>query len=223
MQCWEVEELLGPLNETERKFAPQQLWTAGDAELLRCHPRVAVVGTRKPSADGVRRARKLVAALVQADAIVVSGLAEGIDTVAHTHTITLAGRTVAVLGTPLDQSFPATNRALQRQLAAEHLVVSEFAPGRPSARGNFPRRNRTMALLSDATVIIEAGEGSGTISQGWEALRLGRPLFLLRSLVESSLAWPREMVQYGAFELRQAEDLLSVLPRTQDLRAVVSF
>ena len=81
----------------------------------------------------------------------------------------------------------------------DHLAVSQFAPGVPSQRGNFPMRNRTMALLSDATVIVEAADKSGSLHQGWEALRLGRPLFLFESLLrDPSLTWPAEMERYGA-------------------------
>jgi DNA processing protein len=160
--------------------------------------------------------------LVEHGAVVVSGLAEGVDTVAHTQTLELGGRTVAVIGTPLDEAFPKKNVSLQHRIAKEHLVVSEFAPGIPVARGNFPRRNRTMALIADASVIIEAGEGSGTLSQGWEALRLGRPLFLLQSLVASGLAWTADMLNHGARVLSATEDLLQVLP-TDDIRDAVSF
>jgi DNA processing protein len=216
------EELLGPLNAVEQKFAPPSLWTAGDETLLAHHPRVAVVGTRHPTPDGERRTRKLVKALLSYDAVVVSGLAAGVDTIAHNETLTLGGRTIAVIGTPLDDVFPRANAALQNRLAKEHLVVSEFAPGSKVGRGNFPRRNRTMALIADVSVIIEAGEGSGTLSQGWEALRLGRPLFLLRSLVESALAWPREMLDHGARVMNTGEDLLAFLP-SDGIRDAVSF
>lgn len=215
-------ELLGPLNAVEQKHAPEVLWIAGDVALLERHPRVAVVGTRQPSPDGVRRARKLVHLLVDHGASVVSGLAEGIDTVAHTQAIARGGRTIAVLGTPLDAVFPRSNAALQAQIAKDHLLVSEFAPGTPVSRGNFPRRNRTMALIADVSVIVEAGESSGSASQGWEALRLGRPLFLLKSLVDSELAWPREMLNYGAFVLAHPGDLLEHLP-SDGLRDAVSF
>ncbi len=217
-----TEQLLGPLNPVELKFAPPTLWTAGDSTLLQRHPRVAVVGTRHPTPDGVRRAQRLVKMLVEHDAVVVSGLAEGVDTVAHTYTLELGGRTVAVIGTSLDEAFPKKNAGLQQRIAQEHLLVSEFAPGIPVARGNFPRRNRTMALIADASVIIEAGEGSGTLSQGWEALRLGRPLFLLQSLVASGLSWTADMLNHGARVLSAAEDLLQVLP-TDDIRDAVSF
>ena len=101
-------------------------------------------------------------------------------------------------------------------------MVSEFGPGVVVSRGNFPRRNRTMALIADASVIIEAGDGSGTLSQGWEALRLGRPLLLLRSLVDSGLAWTGEMVNHGAGVLSGVSDLLDLLP-TDDIRDAVSF
>ena len=215
-------ELLGPLNAVELKFAPPRLWALGDASLLQRHPRVAVVGTRHPSPNGARRTRKLVKALVEQRVVVVSGLAQGVDTLAHSQTIEFGGRTIAVLGTPLDQVFPRQNEALQRFIAREHLVVSEFAPGVVVSRGNFPRRNRTMALIADASIIIEAGDGSGTLSQGWEALRLGRPLFLLKSLLEADVKWPREMLDYGASVLMHVDDLMKVLPG-DDIRDAVSF
>lgn len=222
MQGRRTVELLGPLNAVEQKFAPPILWTKGDTALLERHPRVAVVGTRSPSAEGERRTRRLVKELVKVGAVVVSGLAEGVDTIAHTQTLALGGRTIAVLGTPLDEAFPKANTSLQERVGERDLLVSEFAPGSKVSRGNFPRRNRTMALVSDASVIVEAGATSGTISQGWEAIRLGRPLFLLKSLVDAGLPWPREMVEHGAFVLNSMADLLDVLP-TDEIREAVSF
>jgi DNA processing protein len=145
----------------------------------------------------------------------VSGLAAGVDTVAHSTAIQHGGRTIAVLGAGLDRIFPPENAALSEQIAREHLLVSQFPPGTPVQRGNFPRRNRTMALLTDATVIIEAGPSSGTVSQGWEALRLGRPLFLLKSIVESKgLTWPAELLDYGARVLSKPQELLPYLPKS---------
>lgn len=212
MEVVPTERALGPLNPVERKFAPDQLWLDGDAGLLRRHPRVAVIGTRQPSTVGVAQTKKLVNALVVRRAVVVSGLAAGIDTVAHTEAMRRGGSTIAVIGTPIDVTYPAQNAALQRQIAAEHLLVSEFAPGMPVSRGNFPRRNRTMALIADASVIIEAGESSGTLSQGWEALRLGRPLFLMHSLLSAGLEWPAKMIEYGALPLERVDELLAYLP-----------
>jgi DNA processing protein len=222
MHATRTVDLLGPLNAVERKFVTDTLWTMGDAGLLMRHPRVAIVGTRRPSVEGERRTRRLVKELVNVGAVVVSGLAEGVDTVAHTQTLALGGKTIAVLGTSLDDVFPKANADLQKRIGESHLLVSEFAPGSRVAKGNFPRRNRTMALLSDASVIIEAGATSGTVSQGWEAIRLGRPLFLLKSLVDAGLDWPREMVDHGAFVLNDIGDLLDVLP-TDEIREAACF
>lgn len=219
---WTTVDLLGPLNAVEHKYAPRTLWTQGDVGFLQHHPRVAVVGTRSPSLEGRRRTVKVVQGLVKAGAVVVSGLALGVDTIAHTKAIEFGGRTIAVLGTPLEQTATAANAELQRLMGTKHLLVSEFAPASAVTKGNFPRRNRTMALLSDASVIVEAGATSGTQSQGWEALRLGRPLFLLRSLVDSGLAWPREMLDHGAYVLNNMADLLGMLP-AGDLREAVAF
>lgn len=193
------EELIGHLNDVERKNAPPVLYAVGDLGLFAGASRVSIVGTRKPTEDGVKRAMSLVHALVQRGMIVVSGLAEGIDAVAHSAAIDEGGRTIAVVGNGPDKVFPASNRGLQERIVAGHLLVSQFPPGTPPKATNFPQRNRTMALLSDATIIVEAGEGSGTLHQGWEGLRLGRPLFLLESLTRrDDLKWPAEMIRYGA-------------------------
>jgi DNA processing protein len=209
------EELLGPLNDVEEKNAPKELFFSGDVTLLSLSPRVSIVGSRKASPAGLAAARELAEKLVAHGAVVVSGLAEGIDTAAHEAAIAAGGRTIAVLGTPLNESYPAKNRALQERIMREHLVISQFRPGTPSRPGNFPMRNRTMALLSDATVIVEAGEKSGSLHQGWEALRLGRPLFLVEELVGGrGLAWVSEMERYGAETLRSGnlELLFELLP-----------
>jgi DNA processing protein len=193
------EELLGSLNEVERKNAPARLFVAGDVNLVRRGPRVSVVGSRKASEDALRRTHSLVRALVEHGMVVVSGLAEGVDTAAHQTALARGGRTIAVLGTPLDQFYPARNRALQERLMREELVISQFPSGATVQPKNFPIRNRTMALLCDATVIVDATEKSGTLHQGWEALRLGRLLLLMESVAaDAELSWPKEMIRYGA-------------------------
>lgn len=209
------QELLGPLNEVEQKNVPKTLYVAGDTGILAEGARVAIVGARKASPEGLRRASKLAGLLAGRGIVIVSGLAEGIDTAAHTAAIHRGGRTIAVLGTPLDQVFPRQNAALQDQIMRDHLAVSQFAAGSPVQRKNFPLRNRTMALISDATVIIEAGNTSGSLSQGWEALRLGRPLFLAKSVTEDpSLTWPAEFLHYGAVLLSDEtiEEFFDALP-----------
>jgi DNA processing protein len=147
----------------------------------------------------------------------VSGLAQGVDTAAHRAAIDVGGRTIAVLGNGLSVYFPAKNRDLQQTIARDHLLVSEFEEQAPSRKANFPARNRTMALLSNATVIVDAQERSGTVSQAWEAIRLGRPLFLLRSLVDKAgLEWPRLVMEYGADVLESTEQLLPLLPTAEE-------
>lgn len=207
------EDLLGPLNEVESKYAPKQLFIQGDRGLLSDGPRVAIIGSRRASGEGLRRAAKLTRELVREGVVIVSGLAEGIDTAAHTTAIDSRGRTIAVIGTPLEEVFPAKNRRLQEDIASHQLLVSQFSSGAPIRRENFPQRNRTMALLSHASVIVEAGETSGSLSQGWEALRLGRPLFLLQSILKNSdLKWPRELIDHGASILTSTADVLEVIP-----------
>ncbi|MBI4613297.1 MAG: DNA-protecting protein DprA [Planctomycetes bacterium] len=214
------EEILGPLNEVEAKNSPKRLYVSGDLAFFDLGPRVSVVGSRQASEDGLKRARSLARSLVEHGIVVVSGMAEGIDTAAHQSSIDSGGRTIAVLGNGLDRFFPASNRRLQEELLRSHLVVSQFPAGTSARRGNFPMRNRTMALLTDATVIVEAGESSGTLHQGWEALRLGRLLFLMESLtLREDLTWPKEMIRFGAQVLAREnlEDVLQAMPhRTRE-------
>jgi DNA processing protein len=210
-----AEELLGTLNDVERKNAPAKLYFFGDRALFRQSPRVAIVGSRKASPEGLRRAAKLGRALVSKGAVIVSGLAEGIDTAAHVAAIEAEGRTIAVLGTPLEKPYPASNRELFDCLATKHLVVSQFSADFPVQPKNFPIRNRTMALITHATVIVEAADKSGTLHQAWEALRLGRPLFILESIIKNTeLTWPAEVRKYGAQVLSDGtfEDLVEQLP-----------
>lgn len=211
------EHLLGPLNPLEQHHAPASLFVAGHAEWLSEHPRVSIVGARHASPEGLKRAAKLARLLTEAHIMVVSGLAEGIDWSAHVTTLEAGGRTIAVIGTPLSTAYPTKHRALQERLMQDHLVISQFPDGYPTTRRNFPMRNRTMALVSDASVIVEASDGSGSLSQGWEALRLGRPLFLMASILERpDLKWPKTMLDYGAMVLKDPSDLLTRLPGRVD-------
>lgn len=199
----------------ELKHAPEDLFYEGDFTLLLEGKRASVVGSREATPAGLQRAEVIAKALVDLGIIVVSGLAKGIDTVAHKTAIALGGRTIAVLGTPLSKAYPAENRALLEQIKKHHLAVSQFKEGGIYDHRAFPIRNRTMALISDATIIVEAGETSGTRHQGWEALRLGRSVFLLANVAENpNLSWPSEMIKYGAQVLTKENctELLSNIP-----------
>ncbi|WP_290596962.1 MULTISPECIES: DNA-processing protein DprA [unclassified Archaeoglobus] len=202
------EELLGrKLNEFEKKYAPKILYIAGSMRTPLPEPRVAVIGTRKPSSEGIKAALKITKVLIDNKVIVLSGLAKGIDTIAHKTAIEHGGKTIAVLGTPLNKFYPAENRPLQELIMKEHLAISQYPIGHITKPKHFVLRNRTMALISNASIIVEAGESSGVISQGWETLRLGRPLFFWKSLVEKDFEWVKEMMKYGACVLKNVNDL----------------
>lgn len=191
------QEFLGPLNDFEARNAPKTLFAAGDVSLLKAGRRVSVVGSRKAASDDLDRARELVQELVTHCVTVVSGLAAGIDTVAHQTALEMDGATIAVLGTPLDQTYPRSNLQLQKKVIASDLAISQYPFGSRVRRENFVLRNRTMALICDATIIVTASESSGTQHQGWEAIRLGRPLFFLESLLERQVSWIAEQMRYG--------------------------
>lgn len=170
------------------------IYLAGDVSLTkeRC---IAVIGARKASDIGRRRARQLGRQLAENGIVVVSGLAEGIDTEALTGAMEAGGRVIAVIGTPLDQAYPAKNKALQEAIYRDHLLISQFAPGTRVFPSNFPARNRTMAAISDASVVIEASDTSGTLHQAAECQRLGRWLAVARSVVDDpALTWPAKFI-----------------------------
>jgi DNA processing protein len=217
------EGLLGrPLNEIEKKFAPSKLFVATAKRIPLPGPRVAIIGSRKATTEGTNLAKEMASFLARERVVVVSGLAEGIDTAAHQAAIDSGGSTVAVLGTPLTKSYPAKNDALQKIIIRDHWAVSQFPTGYPVERKNFVVRNRTMALLSDASVIIEAGETSGSLHQGWEALRLGRSLFISQIITKNpSLEWPKKMMQYGAIELRDPAEILETLPPSERIMQII--
>jgi DNA processing protein len=171
-----------------------KLFYSGDIGLA-SRPCVSIVGTREATPDGRARASRLSCELVRGGVVIVSGLAKGIDTAAHRSAIENGGRTIAVIGTPLSKATPSENAPLQQMIWREHLLISPFPEGRPVYRTNFPQRNRVMAALSDATVIIEATDTSGTLHQAAECQRLGRWLFILRTVAENpSIKWPKRFL-----------------------------
>jgi DNA processing protein len=208
-------DYLANLTEIEKMNSPKSFFYEGDYSLLNNGRRVSIVGSRKISDLGRKRAEKIAKFLVKSGITVVSGLAEGVDTIAHQTTIQEGGNTIAVIGTPLDKYYPKENKELQDKIAKEHLLISQFPESYPTTPKNFPIRNRLMALISDATIIIEASEKSGTKHQGWEALRLGRTVFIMENVIkDTSVTWAHEMIKYGAEILTNEnfKDLLFDLP-----------
>ncbi len=168
---------------------------------------VAVVGTRKASAAGQARARQLASQLGAAGYVIVSGLAEGIDTAAHTGALDAGRRTVAVIGTGHRHAFPMGNAGLQRRLGEESAVVSQFWPDQGARPWTFPMRNAVMSGLSLATVVVEASMTSGARMQARLALEHGRPVFLLQSLVDEH-EWARKMAQRPGVYVAEAVDVV---------------
>lgn len=191
------------------------LYYQGWWELVNSPRTIAIVGTRKPSEDGVRRTRRLVRSLLSDDFTIVSGLATGVDAIAHNTAIREGGRTIGVLGTPLSRSYPKENAKLQEEIARDHLLISqvpvaryERAPNPTANRHFFPARNVTMSALTDATVIVEAGETSGTLVQARAALKQGRKLFILDSCFRNpKLTWPHTYEKRGAIRVRDYDDI----------------
>jgi DNA processing protein len=180
---------------------------------------VAVVGSRKATDDGLERAARVARELAARDFTVVAGLAAGIDTAAHRAAMEAkSGRTIAVIGTPLGSYYPPENRRLQDEIARRFLLISQVPVLRyrnQRIRLNrlfFPERNVTMSALTEATVIVEAGETSGTLTQARAALHQGRKLFILNSCFErKGLSWPARFEERGAIRVRKPEDIWQAL------------
>jgi DNA processing protein len=188
------------------------IYASGDLGLLQ-HRCISVIGTRKVTEAGAARARRLARELSTEGIVVVSGLAEGVDTAAMSSAIESSGRTIGVIGTPLDQAYPAKNARLQELVYREHLLLSQFSPGERVFKSNFPQRNRLMALLSDATVVIEASDTSGTLHQAAECIRLGRWLFIAKSVVDDpALTWPAKFTREARCRiLTSTADLIQIV------------
>jgi DNA processing protein len=210
----------------DAEYPLEFLYYQGNWDLVYSPRRVAIVGTREPSEEGLRRTAKLASLLVRDGVTVVSGLAKGVDTMAHETAIKHGDRTIAVIGTPIDQVYPKENAQLQQRIAREHLLVSQvpvlvYSKRPPTVnRMFFPERNITMSALTQATIIVEAGETSGTLIQARAALKQSRKLFILESNFQNpKLTWPKRYEALGAIRVRDYEDIaahLDAAPTAQD-------
>jgi DNA processing protein len=194
------------------------LYYCGWWDLIESKKSVAVVGSRNPSNEGIRRAQKMVKLLVENSYTIVSGLAKGIDTVAHKTAIACRGNTVAVIGTPITEYYPPENKALQDLIANKYLLISQVPIWRYSQQNYkynrlfFPERNATMSALTQATIIIEASETSGTLTQARAALKQGRKLFILDSCFRNpNLTWPERFQKQGAIRVTDFDDVINAL------------
>jgi DNA processing protein len=182
---------------------------------------VAIVGSRKATAEGVRNASRLAAGLGERGFTIVSGGAAGIDAAAHTAALEAGARTVAVIGTGVRQYYPKENRGLHDRVAENGMVLSQFWPDAGPTKQSFPMRNAVMSGYVTATVVIEAGEHSGTRIQARNAVEHGRPVLLAEGVVAAN-AWARAMrEQPGVFEVGSLTDVLQVLKESEDSAAAV--
>jgi DNA processing protein len=174
---------------------------------------IAVVGTRRPSEQGRLFANRLGRSLAEAGVVVVSGMAEGIDTAAHQGALDAGGRTVAVWGSSLDQLYPPTNRKLAERIREQGTIYSEYLPETPPDRPHFPERNRIISGLSAGTVVVEAGQKSGALITARLALEQNRAVFAVPGPpgAVTSLGC-NELIKEGATLVTEAGDIFRDLP-----------
>ena len=201
----------------DAKYPIDLFYYRGDLGLLDT-PSISIVGSRKVTPEGQRRTRKLTKLLCDNNYTIVSGLARGVDTEALSTAIQLKKKVIGVIGTPIDEFYPPENQPLQTEIYKQHLLISQVPfykyKNQPfkSRRIYFPERNVTMAAISDATVIVEASDTSGTLTQARACLAQGRKLFILNSCFENpEITWPEKYLQKGAFRVQNIEDILTEL------------
>ena len=204
----------------QAKYPIDLFYYRGNPDLVNTNC-ISVVGTRKVSDEGYKRTKKLVRLLSDENLTLVSGLAEGVDTVALNTAIKCKMNVIGVIGTPIDEYYPRKNINLQEEIAVKHLLISQvpfykyYTQPFLTKRLYFLERNATMAALSLATVIVEASDTSGTLAQARACMEQRRLLFILNSCFENlSITWPRKYEEMGAIRVRDITDVLFHLKET---------
>ena len=189
--------------------APVVLYTWGDVSCLQNRLPVAMVGTRAASRYGTEVAGRLSASLAEAGAVIVSGGALGVDSTAHAGALFAKGKTIAVLGCGLAANYLMGNYPLRREIAQNGAVVSEYPPQTPALGKNFPVRNRLISGMSYGTVVIEAGERSGSLITASYALEQGRDVFAVPGdIINSAFTGANKLIRDGAKPVFSAADVL---------------
>lgn len=192
--------------------APRRIFFTGTLPPERC-PSVAIIGTRKPTPYGKEVAYRLAFALAQKGIVVVSGLALGIDSIAHRGALEAGGTTLAVLANSVDHIYPRNHKALAEQIIASGgAILSEYEPPTEARDFQFLARNRIVSGLSDAVVIVEAAARSGTLNTAGHAVGQGREVFAIPGNITSPLsAGCNALLKQGAYPATRAEDILEVI------------
>lgn len=201
-----------PAELEEIDAPPDELWARGNVAWLDVRPRIALVGTRAPSAYGREQSRRFALELAAAGSVIVSGLARGIDAEAHLGALEVGGGTIAVLGSGVDRPWPAGE--LAERVLQDGLLLSEFAPGEPPRRHHFPLRNRVISGLSEAVVVIEAAFASGSLITARWAVDQGRQVFAVPGRVDHPMsAGCHRLIREGAELVERPADVLTALGR----------
>lgn len=210
-QVLRIDQAAYPAPLREIAQAPPLLFVHGDADLLRM-PQLAMVGARSATPQGLENAQAFAAELARRGLIITSGLAAGIDAAAHRGALQADGGTVAVCATGLDRVYPAAHQALARQIAAQGVLVSEFALGTPPLAENFPRRNRIISGLSMGVLVVEAARESGSLITARLAGEQGREVFAMPGSIHNPMARGcHALIRQGAKLVDSVDDLLEEL------------
>lgn len=188
--------------------APDKLYYIGNFDLLKQRA-VAIVGARKCSEYGIQIATKISKTLVYNDVAVVSGMAAGIDSAAHRAAINQKGKTIAVLGCGVDVCYPRTSMDLYKKICSDGLVISEYPPGTEPKPWYFPMRNRIISAISEAVVVVEAGEKSGSLITALKAAEQGKEIFAVPGNINNEYSiGTNKLIQDGARIVTEAEDII---------------
>lgn len=220
IQIISFEDALYPAALKELNDAPPILYVKGNADLLKHPVCLSIVGSRNASVAGRKIASRIAYDLTNADVLVISGMARGIDAAAHKGALYAKdqkGPTVAVLGTGVDVCYPEENAELYEKIAAQGVLISEFSLGEEANISNFPRRNRIVSALSMGVLVVEASLNSGSLITARLALEQGKDVFAVpASPFENKSAGSNKLIKEGALLTESADDILQTFALTQN-------